>query len=261
MRKTSRFEFEYNYTKFYAEYIKKIQSISNRRKKWVATPLLKSMNKAYISIMRINQYLFTKQSTHKDDREELILQAIQDIYRIQKPLFTYWNIEKISFEKQVRLCSFLNKEIQLLGNLLREDKTLTQFVVIDWNAVNKMKFLQKMCELHTFTHSKLIRAIDDLENTETSILAELIDTALYQLILANKNIPTTKQQYLEREKRIDTVLQCLDDICIPLCSYFNIMQYTDKTMRKWICLIEEEKRLLLGLKKSDRKNFSYLINH
>jgi hypothetical protein len=262
LRKISRYEFEYHYSKFYEEYKEKVDSLPKRKTKLVGKPLLIAMNNAHNSILRVNQYLFTKKEYRKEERDKLIIKAINDVYAIQNPLFTYWNVEKTPRKKQARWCYYLDREIDLLNNLLDSDKKMEyKFIIIDWNKSKTIEFIHNMLELHRTLHSKLIKAVDGCDNTETPILAELIDTALYETLCINKIYPTTAEEYLDREYKIDSVLTLIDSMAIPLCSYFSLMKYSESEQRKIITLIETEEKLLNGLKKSDVKQFSYLLKN
>lgn len=224
-------------------------------------PLIYSVNKSYESVMRVNQYLFTKQRYHYDDRENIILSAINDILKIQKPLFIYWNIEHIPFKKQVRWCEMLNREVRLLRGLLKveESKNIDmKFIAIDWEKAKQLEFINNMMELHKYTHSKCIRANNTLNDFDTPILIDLINSALYEVIMLNQIYPVTYEEYMEREYKIDTALQCLDNMAVPITSLSHIMKYSLNTINKWIELIEDEIKLLKGLKKSDKGHFSNL---
>lgn len=258
-RRLSRSEFEYNYCLFYAEYADRVNRTSKRRMKWVGKPLLNAMNNALQSILNVNQYRFAK-GDNIDKKIKSVNKAIDDIYNIQKPLLTYFNIEVLPFNKQVRCVEFLSKEVELLSDITNQTERCCKFLVIDYESVHKMKFIENMCELHRLTHSKLIRATGNLENTETPILANLIDTALYNLLCANNIYPQNKDEYLIRKDKFDYVLELLDEMYVPLYSYFEIMNYSEKEQYRWVNLIEQEIKLINGVNKSDKKHFSHLLS-
>lgn len=109
-RRLSRSEFEYNYCLFYAEYADRVNRTSKRRMKWVGKPLLNAMNNALQSILNVNQYRFAK-GDNIDKKIKSVNKAIDDIYNIQKPLLTYFNIEVLPFNKQVRCVEFYQRRL------------------------------------------------------------------------------------------------------------------------------------------------------
>jgi len=257
LRKVSRSEYEYNYIVFYKEYSERVNRTSKRRMKWVGKPLLNAMNDALHSVLLVNQYRFAKGDSISK-KVERVNKAIDAIKNLQKPLLVYFNIEKLLFKKQVRCVEFLAKEIRLLNDIINQTQATHKFLVIDHESVHKMKFIENMCDLHKLTHSKLIRATGNLENTDTPVLASLIDSALYNLLFANSIYPQNKEEYLQREDKLNYVLELLDEMYVPLLSYFEIMEYSEKEQRRWVGLIEEEIKLIHGLKKSDKKHFAHL---
>lgn len=55
LRGTSRFEYDYNYIKFYNDFNERVARIPNRRFLFESNPLLNSMNKVFNSITMIRQ--------------------------------------------------------------------------------------------------------------------------------------------------------------------------------------------------------------
>lgn len=269
-RHLSRYEFEHNYIQFYNYTTDIMSKTPKRRRKYLCEPLSKQINIIFNWIMTLNENIYAKNDKGKLVREQAIIKSIDEIYNIEKVLMVYWNVMKIPFKKMCNWCEYLNKEIALLNGIMKETNTLEEkecskhhkkqrnLFVLDWNKINKVDFLKNMSDLHRYTHGKTIRAVKDFENGTTPLIISLIDDALYNVMTANACYPQTKEEYEIRSGKIKRAINDLNRIQIPLLSYFDIMQYSNKTQEEWSGMIVNEIKLLQGLQKSDKKRFGNL---
>lgn len=258
-RKVSRYEFENSYLEFYKFMKPKLNKIPKRRYKYIGKPLYNAINYAYKQVINVNSYLFRrKEYKDKEIHEKNVQMAILSIHKIQKPLIVYWNIMKISFEEQCKVAQELNRILALLGGLQMSKKKPKSLMVMDWGKIKSTNYINKITILHRYMHSKVISAVDDLENVESSMLVQYVDDLLFQVITANNVFPRTQEEYEFRTKKLDKAISDLYFMQRPMLAYFNIMEYSEEIINHWIELQQECLKLLYGVKKSDKRRFNNL---
>lgn len=119
-------------------------------------------------------------------------------------------------------------------------------------------FLKNMAEFHRFVHGKVINAPCKYDDTSGSLLIDLVDTAFYFVIEANKKIPTSKEEYEKRTANINSAISALYKMQRQILFYCNLMQYSETVLNDWRNYLSSELKLLNALKKSDSKRFSKL---
>jgi len=258
-RHIAKSEFEQTFSLFYSDSNRILSKVPKRRERFVCPKIIWLNNSIYNDLMIVQEILFAKQPEKKDEKQRRIKSALQKIECLEKEIMVYSNIMSMPFDKQCSWCNTLNREVALLNGMVENesDKSTFRIKVLDWDKIYKFKALYKMCELHRYTHGKAVRAINSLENGNTPLVIELINEAFYSVMTANF-YPQTKEEYLDRAKRIERALQCLNEIQRPMLSYFNTMKYSNRVMKEWSDLLKTEIRLLKGLLKSDKKRFSKL---
>ena len=75
---------------------------------------------------------------------------------------------------------------------------------------------------------------------------------------ANNIVPTTQAEADARAKRFQAAIDSLNALQTPLLALWNIMDYSENIMDEWSGLLDEELRLLEGLKKADRERYKNL---
>ena len=119
-RNISRYEFEKNYTEFVKDIKPQITKCSKRRKRYVATPLNVAIMEAFNDILKLHTYLFTPNKSDKEIEKKMTKQAINSVYKLQRPLLVFWNIQMTEFETQCRFAKMLNRELSLLYGILNK---------------------------------------------------------------------------------------------------------------------------------------------
>lgn len=257
-RKIAQTEFENTFTKLYQFSMRHTTAVPKRRKKWLCRNIDDRMNLIYKDIMAMND-CYNPDATQKAKYiEDLNEACIHRLVELEKPLMVLWNVQSAETKHMAAWVELLNREIFLL-NLMRESKvSVPEMAILDWRAVNSVKFLKNMSELHRYTHSKVTNANMDYDATQGSLLIELVNDAFYYLILANKKIPTTRKQYENRRDNISRSISCLKALNREMLFYFNLMQYSERVMNEWTSMLTQEIKMLSALQKSDRERFESL---
>ena len=253
-RNISRFEFEHTFQELYKFSMERTSSVAKRREKWLCNNIDTLMNDVCNDIMELNEGYFPKNI----GKEDLVRRSLYRLTELEKWLFVLWNIEQYPTKKMVQWVELVNSEIKLLNRMLEGDKIKNSIMILDWNTINSVKFLSNMSKLHRYIHGKVINARNRYDDTAGSMLIRLADDAFYSIICANKKIPTTKKEYKERRKLVSNAISCLHKMQRQTIFYFNLMQYSENTLREWSDLITSEIKLLYALNKSDRERFSQL---
>lgn len=168
-----------------------------------------------------------------------------------------WNVKRYKSKTMATWCGLLQSEYELLCKLINV-RPKYKFKILDYKAINNAEFLKNMSEFHKFVHGKVINAPCKYDNTSGSLLIDLIDTAFYSVIEANKKIPTTKEEYEKRAKNINSAISALYKMQRQILFYCNLMQYSESVLNDWRNYLTTELKLLNALKKSDNKRFSKL---
>lgn len=255
-RDISRIEYAKYYIELYKYSVDRLNRVPKRKQKWICLPISEILNEIYEDIMTINNDVF-KYGIKEKSVSQQAMTVINKLLSLQKPLITLWIIERYPFEKMAKWAVMINKEIENMarfGELCTND--YSELFIIDYQAMEEMKFLSNMAELHRFIYSKTISLPRKARDSDGSILMSLSSEALYRLIKANRNMPKDKDSYEKRKEDISIALNCLRQMQPPIFSLFLLMNYNEETMTKWADLLNTELKLLNGLITSDAKRFS-----
>ena len=76
--------------------------------------------------------------------------------------------------------------------------------------------------------------------------------------MANVKEPRTKAEAQRRDAWLKDAIDNLNAMQRPLVGLWNIMEYSEAIMDEWAGMIDEEIRILTGLREADRKRYSGL---
>lgn len=252
-------EFENTFTALYQLSARRTSSVPKRRKKWVSDKIDVIMNRASMYVIAINSlYIYENK---RDEVSKLASKAFNLLMTLEKRLIVLWNIEKYEVRKMAAWATLIRKELILLNKRILDDtkdEDIEMFMILDWQFIGKSEFCQNMCNLHRYTHGKVTNANCGFDSTHGSLLIDLVDSALYNVMKGNYKVPKTKAEYEKRAKCISTAISALKAMNRPLLFYFNVMHYSEEVMKTWSNMITKEIKLLCGLQQSDKKRFSEL---
>lgn len=261
-RNISRFEFEHTFTKFYDYSCSRTSTIAKRRRKWLGYKIENIMNTAFDYIMQTSIRI-SRRGYPLMTKTELLQRALSLLGDLQKALWVLWNVDVYPMKRMIRWSVFANDAIKMLKYEIQKDDAafasdVEEIMILDWEKIRKVAFLDNMSKLHRFTHGKAIHAQNKYDGSTTSILIDLVDEAFYQIICANAKIPKTQQEYKRRQDRLNKAIICLREMNRPLLSYFNTQHYSENVMREWSDMLQQEIKMLIALQKSDKSRFKAL---
>ena len=82
--------------------------------------------------------------------------------------------------------------------------------------------------------------------------------ALYDVAMANLREPQTKKEAETRDAWLKDAIDNLNAMQRPMVGLWNIMDYSEKIMDEWSGMIDEEIRILTGLREVDRNRYKNL---
>lgn len=236
----------------------RLNSVPVRYKKFVNPRVYEPTNRAYTAVILANEQS-ARTEAGKKIRVKTLDVAIRQIMSLQKPLLAVWNLMDIKEESAKDWTEKINREIALIWGVTKRPKEeQPMFIALPKAKMKRLAFLETLAELHKYTYTKIGHAPDYCKDTLSNRIADFIDTALYEVILANHHIPTTKAEAQERENHLQAAINSLNGMQRPLLSLWLIMEYSEATMDEWAGLLDKELRLLDGLKTADRERYKNL---
>lgn len=256
-RKTAFSEFERQMGIIVRHTSDRLNSVPMRYRKFIYPKIYDPTNRAYTDVILANeQNVKTPEGSRQ--RSALFTDALRAILSLQKPLLSLWNILDIREDGAKQWADMLNREIALIFGVTKREEVQPMIVALPKSKIQRLAFLQKMAELHKYTYEKIGHAPNHCKDFLSGRIADHIDTALCSVVLANHKIPETRTDAEKRERYIQAAIDSLNAMQRPLLALWNIMDYSEKTMDDWAGLIDEELKLLEGLKKADRARYKDL---
>lgn len=253
-------EFERVFFELYNRSANNTSKVAKRRKKWISDNIDYIMNQTSYLIMSINTMYYDKKSKN-EEISKLANRAYSTLKKLQKPLLVFWNVEMYEFNKMASWANLIHKTLIEINkrslNKIEESK-VDNFMILDWNFINKTEFCRNICELHRYCHGKIANADCRYDSSYGCQLIELVDSAFYHVMEANRKEPKTKDEYDKRKEHISIAISELKDMERPMLFYINLMQYSERIIKEWSKMLNKEIKLLCGVQKSDKERFSKL---
>lgn len=229
-----------------------------RRNKWLCPDIDNRMNELYRDLMLMSDSYFRNKNDKRSFAAELAKPTIGKLNALEKPLMVLWNVQKSEVNTMAGLVSKIKWEVSLLNQMHNEEDVKCTVSILDWRAINNANFMRNMSDLHRYTHGKVANAYKVYDGTQGALLISIVNDAFYELVLANKSIPTTKAEYEQRRQHISNAITYLKEMNRPMLFYFNLMQYSERVMNEWVKLLSDELKMLTALQKSDKDRFKSL---
>ena len=209
----------------------RLNSVPARYRKFINPKLYEPANKAYTAVILANeQSPRTAQGLQR--RNALFDTALKSILQMQKPLIAY--------------------------GVTKRQEAQPMIVALPKEKMKRLAFLNKMGELHKYTYQKIGHAPNDCKDFISGKIADFVDTALYAVVMANHKIPETKDEAEKREKNLQLAIDSINGMQRPLLALWNIMDYSESVMDEWAGLLDEELKILEGLKTADKARYKSL---
>lgn len=256
-RKVAFTEFERQMISLCRHTDERLRSLPSRYRVYLYPRIYGPVNKAMYHTVLARE-VSIKRGDGMRQRIALIDLAIESLREMQKPLMSLWNLIDISESGCEYWVDMVNREFALLYGVARKEGKIPMFFALPKRKMERIVFLKKMSDLHKYTYMKLGHAPEYTREHIGRLISEHIDAALFNVMAGNRIIPTTKAEALARERKFNAAIDSLNALQVPLLSLWNIMDYSEATMDEWSGLLDEELRLLEGLKKADRERYKDL---
>ena len=251
-------EFERNMWKIHIDLENRMHALPVRYKKHICDRLYEPMNRAYNALIIADEQKGSA-SAAKDKRQKYFTMGIHYLMQMEKPLMAFFNIREISENGAESIEKAMNYEIALIWGVTgwpKEEKPV--FHILNKTKFKRLAFLGKMAELHRYTFQKTAHAPNDCFDALSVRIDDFATNALYDVVMANVREPRTREEARTRDAWLKDAIDNLNAMQRPMVGLWNIMQYSEKIMDEWAGMIDEEIRILTGLREADRKRYSGL---
>ena len=257
-RTLSRTEYAFKFVQLYDYSIQKLSHVPKRKQRWLCETIIEILNKTEYEIMQISDQYFNYGIKLKD-RASQAEEVIRDLLALQKPLLALWNIENYETKKMVHWCSLIDDEIKLIIRMSGLPAVNGKFMfILDYDAINKAEYVSNMCKLHKTIYGKAINLPNSVRVSKGYKLMSLADEALFCVCLASLNYPTDAETLKFRTEQLSTALNCVKQMQLPFFAIYNVMHYSEETMKEISEMLSTEFKLLNGVLKSDKQRFADL---
>ena len=261
-------EFERNMAKIHRDLESRMHALPARYKKHLCEALYTPMNACYNALIIADEQKGGG-PTGKDKRQKYFKAAMTYLMRMEKPLNAFINIRDIKDSVRAGIEKALNFEIALIWGAAGWDDAArrAQYGIMEVKPVfrifrkdknKKLAFLGKMAELHKYTFQKTAHAPNSAFDALSRRIDDFATNALYDVNMANLREPTTREEAKTRDAWLKDAIDNLNGMQRPMVGLWNIMDYSETIMDEWSGMIDEELRILTGLRDADRKRYSGL---
>lgn len=251
-------EFERQMAKIHKDLSERMHALPARYKKHVCKKLYEPMNRAYDALILSDEQK-GHSKTADEKRQKCFSVAIRNLLAMEKPLMAFENIREVKDTSCQMIGRELNFEISLIWGAAGWPKEeMPVFHSLKKEKFSRLAFLGKMAELHRYTFEKTAHAPNDCFDSLSCRIDDFATNALYDVVMANDRMPTTKAEADKRDAYLKDALDNLNAMQRPMVGLWNIMQYSENIMDEWAGMLDEEIAILNGLRNKDRERYKGL---
>lgn len=251
-------EFERQMAIVHKDLESRMRALPVRYKKHVCRKVYEPMNRAYNALIIADEQK-GKSAAAKEKRQKYFSMAVKSIMAMEKPLMAFCNIRDVKDESCKAIGDKLNYVISLIYGAAgwpKEEKPM--FHTLRKEKFKRLAFLGKMAELHKYTFQKTAHAPTECYDSLSVRLNDFATNALYDVVMANDKPPATRQEADRRDEYLKDAIDNLNGMQRPMVGLWNIMEYSEKIMDEWGGMLDEEIRILTGLREKDRERYKGL---
>ncbi len=257
-RNTAFTEFERWMSVVYTMTSDRMRSAPARYKKFFDARIFARVSRAYTETILANE-ANAKTEQGRTRRTALLTDAVRQLCKIQAPMLGYCNVMQSSEGGAQQWADAINKELRLLYAVLKREDVPPMIITLPKkDKIKRLAFISVMLSLHKYTYQKIGHAPNVCKDSISVKIAEFADEALCGVVLANRKQPATKDEARERETNLQSAIDNLNAMQRPLLALWNIVDYSEDTMDEWAGLLNEELKILEGLKKADKERYKAL---
>lgn len=236
--------------------LERTAKFAKRKRRYLVDSIFKYLNIAYKNVLFASE-LSAKDESKQELRYNHFKRAISALYNLQKPLWAYWNVAETSYSTQNEWCNIINREISLIGGVMKYDKGLPYVLMLDANRQTDFVCIRKISQLHKYTFQKICRFPSRYQFL-CDVVSDFATNALYDALCANSKIPECQKDYQKRKDFWDGAIGNINSMQKPLISLIKLGNISNKELETWAELMTECIKLIKGVMKSDKNLYSNL---
>lgn len=251
-------EFERNMEILHKNLADRMHALPARYKKHLCEPLYEPMNRCLNALIIADEQKGSAQAA-KEKRQKYFRLGMHHLMRMEKPLIAFCIIRDVSDGGMDEIEKAMNYEIALIYGAAGWNKEGKPVIhLYNREKFKRLAFLHKMAALHRYTFQKTAHAPNDCFDALSARIDQFATNALYAVIMANQREPKNRAEAAIRDAWLKDAIDNLNAMQRPMVGLWNIVEYSENTMDEWAGMIDEEIRILIGLREADRKRYSSL---
>lgn len=236
----------------------RLNPLPSRYRKFLNARIFDPTNRAECLLIEANEERGRSGSSVKR-RETMFREAVKCYLKAQVPLLAIWNLRELDPESSKDWAERINLIIRLVWGAAKwEDEMPMIYPLPSKHKLEHIEFLKTMANLHRYTYQKIGHAPQYCKDAISDKIALFVDTALCEIVLANRKPPQTQREAEERSKHLKQAVQALNSLQRPLFALWLEDEFSEREMLEWAEYINSELRLLEGLKTSDEQRYAGL---
>lgn len=236
----------------------RLRSVPARYHKFFDTRIFDPVSRAYAETILANE-ANGRTEQGRAERTALLNDAVRQLCKLQAPMLGYFSVMESKEGGAQQWADAINTEFRLLYALLKKEETPPMIITLPKkDKVKRLAFISVMLALHKYTYQKIGHAPNVCKDSISIKIAEFADAALCGVVLANRKQPATRAEAQAREANLQSAIDNLNGMQRPLLALWNVVDYSENTMDEWAGLLNEELKILEGLKKADTARYKQL---
>lgn len=257
-QKTAFTEYERWMSVVYTMTADRVRSVPVRYQKFLGPRIFTPVSRAYTETILANE-ANARTEQGKQRRYALLNDAVRQLCKTQAPMLGYFSVMESKEGGAQQWADAINTEFRLLYAMLKKEETPPMVITLPKrDKIKRLAFLSVMLDLHKYTYQKIGHAPNMCKDSISIKIAEFADAALCGVVLANRKQPATRAEALAREANLQSAIDNLNAMQRPLLALWNVVDYSENTMDEWAGMLNEELKILEGLKKADTARYKEL---
>lgn len=253
-RKNAYSEFEQKMIDLHKMTAERLATTPARYKKLITEEVYYYTNTAYWAVLHASE-IKPKNKDKIDQRNMMLSSAVDALQKLQKPLWTFWNISKYNEERMAYWVEQLNGELRILFKIIKWEGEKKLIQTIKWHIVREMVFLDNMSKLQRYTYQKISHVPRKYYDYVSGEIVHCVNNAWYAVLTGNSIIPQSKEEAAEREKLFRYAKEQINLMQRPLYALWNVENFSEREMDEWAGMLDGELRLLTGVIEADAERY------
>lgn len=257
-RKDAYSKFEQKMIDIHKVTTERLESVPVRYQKIINEEIYALTDRAYSNIILADD-IKPKSEEKIAQRNSLLQNAIDNLQKLQIPLWVFWDICKYDERRMSYWSGLINEELLILNKIVGDGREEMLIHTINWKSVNEAVFLNNMSELHRYTYGKISHVPKKYYGYVSAEIIKCVDNAWCFLLLGDGIRPEIQKDVKRRASLFQKAKAQLNKLQRPLYALWNVEKYSEREMNEWSGMIDQELKLISGVIKSDVKRYSNIL--